>query len=110
VLDRDERMTFNIYPRGETLYEAMRGNASVARVAWFSHGLFKMSERDGRIIVSDLRMGQEPYYSFNFVVGERQSPTIAAVPPAHFREQHNLRTGVAWIWRRMWGDDLPPPR
>src|SRR5262249_26129118 len=69
LLDREPRMTFDVHPRGEALYEAMRGSPSVARVAWFTQGLFKMSERDGRIIISDLRMGQEPYYSFNFVVG-----------------------------------------
>ena len=34
----------------------------------------RVAERNGRIVVTDLRMGQEPYYSFNFVVGQRQSP------------------------------------
>ena len=110
MLDRDPRMTFDAYPRGEALYDAVRDYPSVARVAWFTQGLFKMSERDGKVIISDLRMGQEPYYSFNFVVGQRQSPTIAAVPPARFREQHDVRTGIAWLWRRMWGEQLPPPK
>ena len=69
-----------------------------------------MSERDGKVIISDLRMGQEPYYSFNFVVGQRQSPTIAAVPPARFREQHDVRTGLSWLWRRLRGEDVPAPK
>lgn len=110
MFDRTPRMTFDIYPRGAVLYDVVRDYPSVARVAWFSHGLFKLSERDGRIIITDLRMGQEPYYSFNFVIGQRQSPTIAAAPPAHFREQHDVRQGVAWLWRRMWGENIPPPK
>ncbi|MGD9922258.1 MAG: metal-dependent hydrolase [Pseudorhodoplanes sp.] len=110
LLDRDPRMTFDAYPRGEALYGAVRDYPSVARVAWFTQGLFKMSERDGKVIISDLRMGQEPYYSFNFVVGERQSPTIAAMPPVRFREQHEARTGIRWLWRRMWGNPVPPPK
>ncbi len=103
-------MTFDQFPRGTALYDAMKGNRSVDRIAWFTHGFFKMSERHGRVIITDLRMGQEPYYSFNFVVGQRQSPTIAPVRPVHIREQHNVRAGVSWIWRRMWGQQLPPPR
>ncbi len=109
IFDREPRMMFAGHPRGEALYDVVRDYPSVARVVWFSHGLFKMSERDGKLVITDLRMGQEPYYSFNFVVGQRQNPTIAAVPPMHIREQHNLRTGIAWLWRRMWDEQLPPP-
>jgi inner membrane protein len=110
LLDRNPRMTFDVYPRGTALYEATRNYPSVARLAWFTQGLFKMSERDGKVVMSDLRMGQEPYYSFNFVIGQRQSPTIAAVKPARFREQHDLRGGLAWLWRRMRAEDVPPPK
>jgi inner membrane protein len=110
LLDRDTTIAFDSYPRGAQLQEAMRGNRFVERVAWFTQGLFKLDERDGRIVVTDLRMGQEPYYSFNFVVGQRQSPTIAAVTPTHFREQHGLRQGLPWLWRRMLGEKLPVPR
>lgn len=108
--DSAPRIRFDIYPRGDSLYEAVRNYPAVARIAWFTQGLFKLGERDGKVVISDLRMGQEPYYSFNFVVGQRQSPTIAAVTPARFREQHDVRTGVSWLWRRLKGEDLPPPK
>jgi inner membrane protein len=108
--DREKRMTFDVYPRGDALYQAVRDYPPVERLAWFTQGLFKLSERDGKVIVSDLRMGQEPYYSFNFVVGQRQSPTIAAITPTRFREQHDVRTGLAWLWRRLRGEDIPPPK
>jgi inner membrane protein len=110
LLDREPGIKFDSYPRGEDLYDVVRGYPSVARVAWFTQGLFKLSERDGKVIMSDLRMGQEPYYSFNFVVGQRQSPTIAAVPPTRFREQHDVRTGLSWLWRRLRGEDVPSPK
>ncbi len=110
VFDRDAKMTFDQFPRGEALYDAVKDNRFAQRIAWFSHGFYKMSERDGRIIISDLRMGQEPYYSFNFAVAQRGNPSIKSVHPTHIREQHNVREGVSWIWRRMWGENLPPPR
>lgn len=108
--DSAPRIRFDIYPRGDSLYDAVRNYPAVARIAWFTQGLFKLGERDGKVVISDLRMGQEPYYSFNFVVGQRQSPTIAAVAPTRFREQHDARTGLAWLWRRLKGEDLPPPK
>jgi inner membrane protein len=110
VLDRRHDMTFDLFPRGDRLYDTLRGNWHVDRIAWFSHGFFKMSERDGQAVITDLRMGQEPYYSFNFIVAQRQSPTFAFVPPRVYREQHDLRTGLAWIWRRARGEQAPPPR
>jgi inner membrane protein len=108
--DSAPRIRFDIYPRGDSLYDAVRNYPAVARIAWFTQGLFKLGERDGKVVISDLRMGQEPYYSFNFVVGQRQSPTIAAVAPTRFREHHDARTGLAWLWRRLKGEDLPPPK
>ena len=110
LLDRDRKIVFDPFPRGMQLNAAMAGNAYVDRVARWTHGFYKLGERDGRAIITDLRMGQEPYYSFNFVVGQRQSPTIGAVTPTHFREQHGIGEGLPWLWRRMLGEQLPPPR
>lgn len=110
VFDRDRKIAFESFPRGEKLHEALRGHWPVDRIAWFTHGFFKMSERDGRAVITDLRMGQEPYYSFNFVVAQRQSPTFAVVPPRAFRESHDTAAGLGWIWRRALGQPLPPPR
>ncbi len=92
------------------LNAAIGANRYVDRVAQWTHGFYKLGDRDGRIIVTDLRMGQEPYYSFNFVIGRRQSPAIAPVTPTNFREQHGVSEGLSWLWRRMLGEQLPPPR
>ena len=110
LLDGDRRISFDRYPRGETLYATMRGNDNVERIAAFSHGFFKMGERGGNVVITDLRMGQEPYYGFNFVVGQKKGDTIAPVTPTSFREQHDMRNGVNWIWRRALGEKIPPPK
>jgi inner membrane protein len=110
LLDRERRIAFDRFARGEQLYEQLRGNRHVDRIAWFSRGFFKMSERDGNAIITDLRMGQEGYYSFNFVVAERQSPTFAVVAPRVFRELPDIAAALRWIWRRTLGDPIPPPR
>jgi inner membrane protein len=110
VLDRERRISFDLFPCGENLYELLRGYWHVERMAWFTRGFFKMSERDGRAVITDLRMGQEPYYAFNFVVAARQSQALVPVHPLALRERHDIATGLSWIWRRAMGETLPPPR
>ena len=34
-----------------------------------SHGFFKMTEADGKVFITDLRMGNEPTYTFHFNLG-----------------------------------------
>ncbi|MGE0564215.1 MAG: metal-dependent hydrolase [Pseudolabrys sp.] len=110
VVDRERKIAFDAFPRGNDLYETLRGNRHVDRIAWFSRGFFKMSERDGRAAITDLRMGQEPYYTFNFVVAQRQSPTFAPVAPTRFGERPPVGPGLRWLWRRAFGEHIPPPR
>jgi inner membrane protein len=110
LLDRETTVAFDRFPRGEDIYARLRGNWYVDRVAWFSRGFFEMRERDGQAIISDLRMGQAPNYAFNFVVAERQSPTFAPVKPRSFSRRPDLASGLPWLWRRMGGEPLPPPR
>ncbi len=97
-------------PRGDALYDAMKGNPYVDRIAWFSHGFFKMSERDGRIIITDLRMGQEPYYSFNFVVGQRQSPIDHAGSADAFARATQCARGIIVGVAACTGRAVAPPR
>jgi len=110
LLDRERKIAFESFPRGEDLYDKLRGNWHVDRVAWFSRGFFKVSEREGRAIITDLRMGQEPTYSFNFIVAERQSPTFTFVTPRAFRDFPDIGAALNWLWRRTLGEQLPPPR
>lgn len=111
LLDRDRTIKFDKYARGEELYAQLRDYPFVERIARFSHGFFKMSEQDGRAVITDLRMGMEPSYSFNFVVAQRQSSTFApVVPPSSFRQIRDVAEGLPWLWRRILGEKLPPPR
>ncbi len=110
LADSGTQMAFDRFERGEDLYAALKDNRFVQRIAWFSHGFFKMADRAGQIVITDLRMGQEPNYSFNFVVAKHASPMVAVDPPLRFREQADVRSGLAWLWRRARGEDIPPPR
>ena len=80
------------------------------RMAWFSRGFYKMEERGGQAFITDLRMGQEPWYSFRFRVAQRQSPQWAEVRPENQGGRGDVGRALAWLWPRLKGEDLPPPR
>jgi len=69
LLAPQQPLAFTFYPRGEALYAGHRDNPYVARMAWFTHGFFRLREQNGHLLLSDLRMGEEPYYTFTFDLG-----------------------------------------
>ena len=60
--------------------------------------------------IADLRMGQEPYYFFDFTVARRQSPTLGPIEPQRVGGRPDIERGLRWLWRRALGEALPPPR
>lgn len=109
LLDDQPKIAFSVYPREESLYQAVQGNWEANRIAWFSHGFFKMQEHNGKIVITDLRMGQEPYYSFNFLIAERNGEQINFVAPQLKMEQPDMQPALAWLWRRLQGNLIDPP-
>jgi inner membrane protein len=82
----------------------------VQRLAAFSHGFYKVHARGERAWVTDLRMGQEPNYSFSFVVAEAQDGAWRPVLPRNEGSRGDVRQGLAWIWQRMWDSNVAAPR
>ena len=85
----------------------------VRRIQAFSKGFYKMQQRAGGkyATITDLRMGQEPAYTFDFVVADRNGAAWSPVPAStNLGSRGDLRRGLAWVWRRMLGYPLPPPR
>jgi len=110
LLDADASITFDRFDRGRPLREELRGNWFVERIAWFSDGFYKMSQEGARVLISDLRMGQEPAYVFNFVVAEKRSAAKSLAVPERISRRPNVDRALRWLWPRMLGEKLPPPR
>jgi inner membrane protein len=110
LLDDAPRMRFDAFARDRPLYESLKQQWPVARMAWFSHGFFKMHERDGVAYITDLRMGQEPGYVFSFAVAQRMSPQLRPITPRSVGGRIDVQRALAWYWPRLLGTDLPPPR
>lgn len=105
------------FARGAELIERWRQHPSAARVAAFSHGFYKMRQENGQVMITDLRMGQEPFYSFDFAIAPAQADPAAESrqPQAaqNFGRHAPLGEGLRWVFRRARGreddkDSSPP--
>ncbi len=110
LFDAEPQVHFDAFDRGAVLAAELKGIDGVQRIAAFSKGFFKLQDDGGRVLLSDLRMGQEPAYLFTFAVAERHSPPVALDKPVQVGRRPDIERGLPWLWQRMWGNLLPPPR
>ncbi|HSI60906.1 MAG TPA: metal-dependent hydrolase [Ideonella sp.] len=110
LLDEGGGVAFDDFPRGQALLAPLQGNPAVARIAWFSHGFFKLAESQGGVFVTDLRMGQEPVYIFSFRVARRDGARLLPLVPESAGGRPEVGRSLAWLWRRALGEPLAPPR
>lgn len=70
VLRPTAPLNFTAYPHNKQWLNNLGNNAAAHRLAWFTSGFYKISDRQGMIIVSDLRMGSEGFSIFEFAVAD----------------------------------------
>jgi inner membrane protein len=54
------------------------------------------------IVMTDLRMGQTPWFVFAFVVAEEAGGRASAVPPRQVPTERPPPSALPWLWRRIW--------
>ncbi len=101
LFDGGEPVDFRYYPSDEELVRTIDGHWPVQRLKWFSRGFYSVSRLDDDIVISDLRMGGEPYYVFRFVVGEIANPHPRPVAPVQLEAERDLGL-LRLVWARIW--------
>lgn len=91
---------------------ALAANAAlpaVQRLAWFNGGFMRARVEGERLVLSDLRMGMDPDYTFNFAVarqadGHWQAIATEQLRPDYARAERRAEAGarLAAMWRRIW--------
>jgi inner membrane protein len=109
LLDRGRPMQMRRFAPPAAQRQALLALPPVQQLARFTHGFYKVQERDGHAWVTDLRMGQEPHYSFSFRVARSDGGRWLPVVPRNEGSRGDVRAGLAWLWQRLRGADLPPP-
>jgi inner membrane protein len=62
------------------------------------------------VIMTDLRMGQTPWFVFSFVVGKNTDGQVLAVEPSlQIPVQRPPKEALSWIWTRIFDEASPVP-
>lgn len=114
LLDRwtapDRPLRLERFDRGQALEAATAQFADANLIRAFSKGFYALEDDGQRVWITDLRMGQHPYYVFSFAFAERQSEPLRPIGPLRRTNRMPLGAGLNWIGQRMLGEDIDPPR
>ena len=95
------KMRFTAYPSRADAMESADDVWAVNRLRWFARDFVKAHIDNDRLVISDLRMGQEPIYVFSHVVAARGNPHWKEIPaellPVSFGDR-----ALAQTWDRIW--------
>jgi inner membrane protein len=112
LLDDAPGFDFVRRDRHEDWRQALAGVWAVDRMAWFTQGFYAMAKQGDEVRIVDLRMGQAPVYSFDFVVADDRG--AQGLEPREVSVQRGGRPDVgpalAWLWRRLRGERVAPPQ
>jgi inner membrane protein len=100
MLDGDAPLRFTAHASDSAVLRGLETDWTVNRLQWFTRGFYRVREVDDGVVISDLRMGLEPHYVFNFRVARIGNPHPAPVVPVQLpgiRDFSRLR----WVWARI---------
>lgn len=111
LFDDGNRIVWTTHERCRSLIERHADHPGIREIAGFSRGFYRLESDDGRLLVTDLRMGQEPFYFFRFDVGGT-APGAGATRagwdvPSPAGQRPPIGAGLTWLWQRLKGDPAP---
>ena len=108
--DKDRTIAFDEFPNQPALIKELEGNWAAQRMAWFTHGFYSLREVNNQVVLADLRMGQEPDYVFQFALAQKDGSTWKAITPEQTGSRGDAAKLLPWLWARIKGQDIAPPR
>jgi inner membrane protein len=100
LLDEPD-LGFKAYPSDWRALEDAGTVWAVQRLRWFSGDFVKTEVVNDTLLISDLRMGQEPFYVFTHLVAQRGNPHWKPLPTRLLPLQVE-RSEVFGSLRRIW--------
>ncbi|ALN84454.1 hypothetical protein LC55x_1163 [Lysobacter capsici] len=97
-------MQFRHYRSDIPAFTQVNGYPAVHRLQWFNHGFMKAEQQDGRLLLSDLRMGAEPDYTFRFAVAEREGENWREIEPEQLKWSADVKQALPAMWARIWNE------
>jgi inner membrane protein len=107
IFDGDAPLSVNTYPRNVEMLRGLDEHPPVVNLRWFTRGWYAAAREGNSVVISDLRMGSEPYYVFRFKVATVEGPDILPVKDEQLETQIDPRQ-LSWVWKRIW-QPIPVP-
>lgn len=100
LLGSDQSIDFIFYPHDRGLYQDLESNWYIKRMTWFTQGVFSVAESNGDVIITDLRMGGEPCYRFQFNLGslEDMRQTDGAAQVLSLGQGFDYQPMFSWLF------------
>ncbi|WP_334065715.1 metal-dependent hydrolase [Alteromonas genovensis] len=105
VFDAVEDVSVDAYPTSPKLLIPVKSEWGIKRLQWFTKGLYSVRLQDDDIILSDLRMGVECAYAFNFKVAKQTDSGVEVGSFEKFSERPEL-SDIQSIWQRIWDPSI----
>jgi inner membrane protein len=117
VFDK-QPMVFRGHPSNTQALDQARaiGIPAVTRLDWFNHGFMRAQVQGQRLVLSDLRMGLDPDYTFNFAVAEPRGDGWQAIAPEQIQVPlpisgaSGFKRLIGAVWHRTWHPSDTPLR
>jgi inner membrane protein len=111
LADDEPVVTWTEHNRGADLIAQHSDHPGIARIQAFSHGFYRMQEVNGDVFITDLRMGFEPAYFFNFNMGKPNGNGELDANRLSTQQgmRPNIEKGLPWLWQRLTGQTTAPP-
>lgn len=104
LLDDSREIRWTVHERGAELIEQHGKEPYLARMAAFTHGFYSVASVHGHLFVIDLRMGQEPHYTFRFDLGTDEARANGGYRPRLSSSRPDLATALPGLWHRLLGN------
>ena len=104
LLDSTRQIEFTRVAEDNHLKQRYADVKAVQQLAWFSRGFYTLAQQGDSLLLTDLRMGQEGSYAFQFEVDPSNHRAVIQQPM-----RRDAATALPWLWQRMWGVQLPSP-
>ncbi|MBA6293148.1 metal-dependent hydrolase [Colwellia sp. MB3u-70] len=101
VFDSASDVSLDAYHSSDVLLTNIKDEWNVQRLQWFTKGFYSVKAVEQNIVLSDLRMGAECRYVFNFILGEQTSAGIVKSHVEKVSDRPDLSM-LASVWDRIW--------
>jgi inner membrane protein len=101
VFDSVADVNFNAYPSETALLKNVENEWGIQRLQWFTKGFYSIRQTNNKLVLSDLRMGAQCSYAFNFVVAQKTHNEIEVGDYTLFAKRPDM-SQFASVWDRIW--------